>query len=760
MRSAQLDLLDHLTKNVGVEYDPKLAREIINQVAREVPGPAEETWIERFELVCREFGLRVRPVKATIRQALEQIRPGAPVVAYAPDSSTTVPAGGAESSSTGDGADGSAEQGRWYLLTDRRGRKTRATGLGKGEKDEWIRDKDLALKLGASGTDGQVTFAFVQSAIPCHSMRGPEAGSEHDEHHDHSAASHTSVHGHVRRLTPFRRLIGLVQPEWSDIATVIGFSMVVGVLYLGTPIAIEALVQMVAFGGLVQPVIILSLILLTVLGLAAMILAFQTYVVEMLQRRIFAKVVADLSYRLPRVQLEAFDRQNAPELVNRFFDVVTVQKAASVLLLDGLGIAIQALIGMAVLAFYHPFLLGYDIVLASLIIFALFVLGRGAVTTSVRESWAKYAVADWLEELARHPTTFRVSGGNDYALERADGLTQLYLRARSAHFRVVMRQIIFALALQAVASTSLLALGGWLVVDGQMTLGQLIAAELIVTVVVGSFAKVGKQLETYYDLLAGLEKLGLLIDLPLERKGGEGHRNLGTGAGLRLIGASYSYDHAHEVLSNVSLSVAPGEWVAIVGPSGSGKSTLVDMLFGLRIPTGGAIELDAADLRDIRLDSLRDHVAIVKGFEIVAGTIADNVRMGRDRISLADIREALDAVELLDDVRALPDGLHTRLTPNGAPLSQGQARRLMLARALAGRPRLLVVDELLDSLDADVRPKVFETIFDRTATRTLIVITHQHDIARRCDRTFRLDHGTIEEMPLLSSDDLFGWKVG
>jgi ABC-type bacteriocin/lantibiotic exporter with double-glycine peptidase domain len=348
-------------------------------------------------------------------------------------------------------------------------------------------------------------------------------------------------------------------------------------------------------------------------------------------------------------------------------------------------------------------------------------------------------VAGWVEEMARHPVAFKLNGGPNFARERADLLARQYLLARQSHFRIVLRQFAFALSLQAVASTALLGLGGYLVIQGQLTLGQLVAAEIVVALVVASFTKLGKQLESYYDLLAGMDKLGHLTDLPLEREGGVTHRARSKGAAIRIHNVGFTYVAGHRtVLDGFHLTLAPGERLALLGPNGAGKSTLVDLLFGIRQPTHGHIEIDGMDLRDLRLESLREHIAVVKGIEIFQGSVLDNVRMGRENLSVADVRRALEAVGLLDDVLDFPDGLHTQLGTGGAPLSLGQAERLMLARAIAGAPRLLVLDEVLDDMDQEVRHEVLPAVLGPEARWTLLVVTHSQDVAGLCGRQVRL----------------------
>jgi putative ABC transport system ATP-binding protein len=479
------------------------------------------------------------------------------------------------------------------------------------------------------------------------------------------------------------------------------------------------------------------------LGFAAAIRALLAYVVEILQRRLFVRVVADLAYRLPRVRQDAFDGHHGPELINRFFEVVTVQKVAATMLLEGVLLILQTFIGMAVLAFYHPFLLGFDIVLLACIVFIIFGLGRGAVTTSIQESRAKYAIAAWLQELARHPTAFRLHGGNRFALERADQLTVDFLESRRLHFRVLMRQILFALGLQAIAATVLLGLGGWLVIQGQLTLGQLVAAELIVTVIVGSFAKLGKHMESFYDLMSSMDKLGHLFDLPIEDHTKLFHLHEGGPAALEVRDVSYHYHASGDALQGVSFELQPGETLAVVEPDGSGKSTLIELLSGIRRPAAGHIELDGIDLRELRCDSLREHMALARSCEIFHGTIDENVHMNRPNISARDVRQALAAVGLLDDLLKLPRGLDTPLQTNGAPLSSGQAHRLALARAIVGRPRLLLIDGTFDAIADDVLVSILDKLISPEMPWTLVVATGRADVARRCQRVLHLPRGQL-----------------
>ncbi|MBK8976169.1 MAG: ATP-binding cassette domain-containing protein [Planctomycetes bacterium] len=537
---------------------------------------------------------------------------------------------------------------------------------------------------------------------------------------------------------PLRRLWQFLAPDRPAILLVVAFAAAVGVLTLVTPVAVQTLVNFVAFGGLVQPLIVLGILMFFTLAFAGAIRAFKAFVVEILQRRVFVRVVSDLSARLPRVRLDAYDRGYGPELVNRFFDVMTVQKAGASLLIDGLDIVLQTGIGLLVLGFYHPFLLVFDILLIAAIAVILAVVGRGAIRTAMKESKAKYAVAGALEELARAPVTYKLFGAPELARAHLAGLTEQYVLSRRKHFRIVFRQRIGAIVLHAIASTALLTLGGLLVIQGQLTLGQLIAAELIVSVALTSFVKFGKQLEAYYDMLAGVDKLGVLYDLPLEEDAGESLAAVGRAAALEMRGVGYAYPDHPAVIRDLDLRIEPGRRVALCGPRGAGKSTVAELLTGLREPTAGIVLFDGIDVRDIANSSIRFHMNLVKGFEIVSGSILENVRLGRSEVTIDEVRDALGRFGILDELMALPDGLRTEIGYEGAPLSRGTARLLMLARAIVGRPRAIVVDGILDNLDDASARRALATLAGSEASWTLVLLTAREDLCEGFDEVHTL----------------------
>jgi ABC-type bacteriocin/lantibiotic exporter with double-glycine peptidase domain len=548
--------------------------------------------------------------------------------------------------------------------------------------------------------------------------------------------------------TALRRLAGLLATERPDLRTILIYAIGAGLFTLTIPIAVQTLVNTVAFGTLLQPLVVMTVLVIGGLGLYGLLTALEVYVVELLQRRIFLRVVGDLSYRIPRARMAALDKTYGPEHLNRFFDVFTIHKATAQLLVDGLDLVLKTAIGLLLLAFYHPILLAFDVLLVLALYIVVFVLGRNGMKTSIVESKKKYRLAGWLEELGRRPAMFKGPGAMKLARDRADAYTRDFIVARIAHFKVVMRQTIGSLVVYAVASGALLGIGGWLVMDGQLTIGQLVAAELVLTAVVTAFAKIGKHLESFYDLVAGVDKVGALFDIPVEATGGDGAPLAASPSGSSFEARSISLDLAgRPVLRNLELTLESGDRAALLGGSGSGKSVFTEVAFGLRSPKKGQIRIDGAHIEDIPLGTMRTRVAVARGDDVVQGSLLDNVRVGDPDVTKDAARSALSEVELDHAVERFPDGLDTEIFPGGRPLTEAETARLVMARAIAARPSLLIVDGLLDLQDEEVRARLLERLSDPAKPWTLLVLTRVESVARALPRAFRLDGGATADLP-------------
>jgi putative ABC transport system ATP-binding protein len=600
--------------------------------------------------------------------------------------------------------------GSFLVLEKIVGRRIEASQIGERMSSLVMSRRQLRKLL----SDASLARTFVANKqLECDALSAVQAHGHHDEH-----------------PTPLKRFQVLLNLDRHDIWTIFLFALVAGILALASPLAIESLVNVVSWGTYLQPLIVLGLMLLTCLGIAGVLEVLQAVVVETIQRRQLVRIVSDLAHRFPRANQAALVGQFPRELANRVFDIMTIQKATAVLLLDGVSILLTTALGMILLAFYHPFLLGFDIVLLISMIAITRVLGRGGVQTAISESITKYRLVHWLQDVLASPSAFKINGGESLSIRRADTLTADYINARKSQFRVVLRQVAFAISLQVVASTAVLALGGWLVIDGQLTLGQLVASELVVTVVVGAFAKAGKSLEKFYDLMAGIDKVGHLLDIPVDPIVELGRLPEGP-ATVRW--PDLSFENVAFESRVPAATIEAGSRVAVVGNDVEGKSLLAKSLAGLVDPTHGVPEIAGLDAGRVASAGKGTLVAYAGEADIINATLRENVDLGRRSVRHDRVREVLAQVGLADTVLKLPNGIDTKLESGGFPLGRFQSVQIILARAMAALPRLLIIDGLLDQLNAEDRSMIWQTLAAPDAPWTLVVVTNRSDIAELCD---------------------------
>ena len=540
------------------------------------------------------------------------------------------------------------------------------------------------------------------------------------------------------------RVFRVLHGEAHDVAVILLYALAVGLCSLAIPVGVQSIVNSVSFGVVLQPLVVITCLVGGVLLFSGILRILQLVVVEVLQRRLVARLSLSLADRIPHVEFQQFQSKFGPEYVLRFLEVFSAQKNIAALLLDGIALFFQVFVGLVVVSFYHPFFLAFAIVVTLFLVLLVAPLGHGAIKSSIRASDAKYDVATWLQDLARVPILFKSSRGDAFALEHADELVTSYLLWRGKHFRVLLRQVVGSVTIQVLASTLLLGLGGWLVIKQQLTLGQLVAAELIIGIILGGVAKLGRYLDKFYELCASVAKLDALFDVPSEKQSGSFFSPGGEPAQLVIsdLLVRHEYD-SQPILAGVSLSVEPGEKVAIWGRNGSGKSTLANCVYRITSPRSGRIEIDGHDVREVHPLELRSEIALVRGIDLFHGTIEENLTLSKTGLPSGRIRDALAMVGVLEDIYALPDGLATELKGQAEPLSRGQASRLVIARAILSDPRLMIIDGVLDGIDETTVGGLLENLTGPKAPWSLLVLTHESGILDHFPKAYVLDNGTL-----------------
>lgn len=552
---------------------------------------------------------------------------------------------------------------------------------------------------------------------------------------------------------PFRRLIQLLKTEKKEIFYILFYAVVVGFISLVVPLGIQTTVELISGGVIFSSVYLMIGLVIVGVIVSGALQMIQISLVEFLQRRIFTKAAFEFAFRIPRIRLEALQKHYAPELINRFFDVMTIQKALPKLLIDLASAVIQILFGLMLISLYHPFFVFFGLILLTTLGLIFYFTGPRGLNSSIQESKYKYKVAQWLEELGRAIQSFKLVGSTELPLRKTDYNVNSYLKNRKIHFSVLLTQYSFIVLFKACIIGGLLILGTMLVVDRQITLGQLVASEIVIILILGAVEKIIMYMDVVYDLLTAVDKVGHVTDLPIERTGGyDFPKNSDEGFSVRLKDLKYKYKGANQyALNGIDLEINPGEKVCLTGSGGSGKTTLINILSGLYSSYEGVATINHFSLRDLDLTHLRDYVAKnISQEDLFDGTLLENITVGKVSETVQDAIEALRTVGILDEVNAMPEGLNTHLLSGGIGLSSSFCNKLILARCLAEKPRLLILNDLFHAVSKREKMELLTTL--HKSKRTIIYVSNDPLVMSTCDKVVLLKSGKVQAQGTM--DDL------
>jgi ABC-type bacteriocin/lantibiotic exporter with double-glycine peptidase domain len=548
--------------------------------------------------------------------------------------------------------------------------------------------------------------------------------------------------------SPGRRFWLLLKPDRREISNIYIYAIFNGMVYLSLPLGIQAIINLIQ-GGRISTSWVL-LVAFVIAGIAAMgiLQIFQLRITEVLQQKIFTRAAFEFAYRLPRIKLEALYKHYAPELMNRFFDTISVQKGLSKILIEFSSAIVQIVFGLLVLSFYHPFFIFFSLILIIVLYFIFSFTVKQGLTTSLAESKYKYKVVHWLQEVARTNSTFKLAGSTDLPLLKTNKEVEGYLVARENHFKILVKQYGILVAFKVLIATGLLAMGGILVMEQELNIGQFVASEIIILLIMASVEKLVLNMEVIYDVLTSLEKIGQVTDLELEKNQGLSmNENCETpGMTVLLEDVSFKYPgNPTYILQDINLSIASGERLLITGKNSSGKNTLCSLLAGLYDVSAGHISYNGLPKGNLELQSLRDLVGagLIEEQQVFSGTILENIAMGRKNATFENVKWAVENLGLESFIRQSKDGYETRLDPTGMKLSKSTVQKLMLARGIADKPKLLILNQSFSAIEQNERIKIESFILDKANPWTLAVIGLSHELEHKTDKVIILEQGKI-----------------
>ncbi|UII25441.1 ABC transporter ATP-binding protein/permease [Fulvivirga maritima] len=550
-------------------------------------------------------------------------------------------------------------------------------------------------------------------------------------------------------LTPTQRFWRLLKPDRKEIKNVYLYSIFNGLVSLSLPLGIQAIVNFIQGGQISTSWVVLVFLVVLGIAVSGVLQIYQLRITENLQQKIFSRAAFEFAYRMPRTKMESLYKHYAPELMNRFFDIISVQKGLSKILIDFSVALLNVVFGLLLLSFYHSFFILFSVILVILVVVIIRFTGKKGMATSLKESKYKYKVAYWLEELARTNTTFKLVGNTDLPLEKVDTHVSNYLESRENHFKILVQQYSLMVVFKVLVATGLLAIGGVLVMEQQMNIGQFIAAEIIILTVMVAVEKLIRSLETIYDVLTSLEKIAQVTDMELEKTEGVDFTKEvnGNGLSLDLEKVTFAYpDQQNPVLQDVNLSIESGERVVISGDNNSGKRTLLYVIAGLYKVQKGTIAYQGLPIGNLNISSLRtvfgDYLSQEQLFE---GTVMENITMGRKNVSFEEVKWAIKNLNLEEFIKGLSKGYDTELDAQGNKLPGSIAQKLLLARSIVGNPKLLILEDLYMHLDEEEYRRVIDFLIDKSHPWTLVAISSEYYFTSKSDKVIIMENGKVSK---------------
>ncbi|MEX1666540.1 ABC transporter transmembrane domain-containing protein [Zhongshania arctica] len=520
--------------------------------------------------------------------------------------------------------------------------------------------------------------------------------------------SHTSTTKQEKHPAAF--LWELISPDKHFFNVAIVYSVAISILTLSVPIAVQTLINTLVNISSLRAIIILSILLFLGLSISAALSAMRTRTMEYFQRRIYARLTAEVSLHTIYARHEYFAGRRNTDITNRYFDIVVLQKNIPFLLVDGFALLLQMIVGFTLVSFYHPVLLMFNlgVILSLLLIWRLW--GHSAINTAVALSHAKYQTSKWLDSLAYAHEFFKSTRHIDYALERTEQLTAEYVKTHSDHFKYTFSQTIAFLMLYAAASAALLGIGGWLVTINQLSLGQLIAAELILAAILFGLSKTSEYLKFYYEMCGAADELGKIFSIPQE--------NIEMRANRTMEGSYLSFENV--TLDNnpckFNFTIPEKTKIVVHAENVNTQYSFIHLLKRNIHPQSGAIQLAGVDFSDFDVYRLRQDIVVIDRAPIVECTIEEYLDMSQPGSAIAEMRSVLMQVNIMDEIDKLPQGLKTLLSPLGDPLSPASFLQLKLAATLLTQPKILILTPFFDLLTKESIKSIMNSISELPLT--------------------------------------------
>lgn len=545
--------------------------------------------------------------------------------------------------------------------------------------------------------------------------------------------------------SPLKRFINLLKLDKKDIYQVFFYAIFSGIVSLSLPLGVQAIINLIQGGRVSLSWIILVAVVILGVVFNGILRLMQLRITETIQQKIFIRSSFEFSYRFPKIKYTEFHNNYPPELANRFFDTITVQKSVAKLILDYSESLLQIVFGLLLLSIYHPLFILFGLLLFIVLYLIFRISFETGLKTSLTESKYKYKVAHWIQEIARNYFGFKSKIESEFALSKNDKLVTEYLKSRESHFEVIKRQFIQLIGFKALISAGLLLIGGYLVINQQLNIGQFVAAEIIILLVINSVEKIIVGLETFYDVLTSIEKIGQVVDMEIEENETSESTYCYKNIHFEIDELNFNFpDSTKKILNAISLHINQNEKIYLDGRNGSGKTTLLRILAGLIHTNSSSIYINDEHYNKINFEQYRAQIGIItEGQSLFEGTISENITFKNPNVSTEKLKLVLEKIKLTEVIKKMPKGLDEKILTEGKQLPSSLAQKILLARAIVNDPLVLFLENPFDKMDEDESREIIDFILSKENKWTVVVTSKNEYWKQKCDRIITLEKGKL-----------------
>ncbi len=522
-----------------------------------------------------------------------------------------------------------------------------------------------------------------------------------------------------------QRFFTLLNLDRKEVQKLYFYAVFYGLLTLILPIGVQSVIQLIQSGRPSTSYYLVVVLVLVSIIVAGYIQLLQLRLVENLQRKIFVRYAFEFSYRLNNVDFSKYKNENPTELANRFFETLSLQKGLPKILIDVVGALLQITFGLILLSLYHPVFIAFSLILVVLLILSFQYSGQKGIVYGLKESKYKYKTVFWIQELVR---TNKVNRHADPFLniQQTDENLNQYLAQRENKFQVIWKQFIQLIGFKVFFIFTFFIIGGYLVFQSKMNLGQFIASEIIIVLLISSIEKIVQSLETIYELFASIEKIEQVIDFPLENG--------------RVLTSPVLNDHENRwyfnqvegelshigKISNLKLE---GEFVLdrhvlITAQDSIKTNTFLQLILKSSCPKTGHIHINNHPVNSISNESYLEGMFYLDAKRVLFdGDIWTNLTLGRKQLTEKQVIDVLKKVELEAFINGLPEGMNTLTGDSFLFIPNEIIQKIMVARVLLHQPKILISDGFLDQLQGAGNQLLLDLLFQEGSAWHIISIS-------------------------------------